>query len=155
MIRASAPLAAAATTDDPQENIPYVADYTQAHDLNWLTRLLDTQMRIPGTQVRFGLDPLLGMLPVAGDVVSLAVSSYILWRAWRMGLPKRKLARMAWNLGLDALLGALPVVGDVFDLFYRANVKNLKLIRAYQETVKHQKVSPDRVKGAPLASLRG
>ncbi len=114
-------------------------DRRRTRGLGRLTRLLDTQFRIPGTSIRIGIDPLLGLIPVGGDAISLGISGYIVWRAWRLGLPKRKIVKMLWNLGLDALLGSLPVVGDVFDFFFRANVKNLKIIRAHQEVLHGKK----------------
>ena len=76
-----------------------------------LSRLLDDSIRIPGTQARIGLDPILGLLPVAGDTVSLAVSGYIIWRAWQLDVPKQTIALMALNLLADWLIGCSVIAG--------------------------------------------
>lgn len=122
-----------------------MTDPPDIRDLELLTRLLDTRFRIPGTSFRFGIDPLIGLFPVAGDAVSLTISGYILWRAWRLGLPKGKLARMLWNLLYDALLGSLPLAGDAFDFFYKANALNLKLITTHlKDTARDEQPANDK-----------
>jgi len=99
--------------------------------LRRITRLLDTAMTIPGTGIRFGLDPLLGLIPGGGDLVSLLMSGFVLHQARRLGLPRHVMARMVMNVGLDALVGAVPLLGDVFDVAFKANVRNLRLIEEH------------------------
>ncbi len=100
--------------------------------LDGLTYYLDQFFRIPGTQIRFGLDPVIGFLfPGAGDAISNVLSGYMIWRSIRYGLPKIVVARMVFNVGLDYVLGSVPVIGDLFDFGFKANQKNLNLIKKY------------------------
>jgi len=96
-----------------------------------LARVLDSAVRIPGTEIRFGLDALLGLLPAGGDVVGAALSATIVLAAARRGAPASLLARMTANLVMDALIGALPLVGDLADIGWRANVRNVELLESY------------------------
>jgi hypothetical protein len=93
-----------------------------------LANLLDTRFTIPGTRIRFGLDPLLGLVPGFGDTISLILSLVIVAEARDRGVGMAVIARMIFNCALDWLVGLVPVVGDVFDLFYKANVRNLRLL---------------------------
>lgn len=93
-----------------------------------LAKLLDSAFTIPGTKFRVGLDPLLGLIPVVGDLAGMLAGSYILAVAARMGVSKAVLARMLVNIGADAVAGSVPVVGDVLDAAWRANVKNAALL---------------------------
>ena len=90
---------------------------------------MDTVFRIPGLNWRFGLDPLLGLIPVVGDTLSSFVSLYILAIASRQGVSRITLARMALNIAVDWLLGAVPFVGDVFDVWWKGNQRNVRLLR--------------------------
>jgi hypothetical protein len=99
--------------------------------LRRMTRLLDTSLGIPGTKIRFGLDPLLGLIPGGGDLVSLLMSGYVLHQARRLGLPRHLMTRMIMNVGIDAVAGAVPLVGDLFDVAFKANVRNMKLIEEH------------------------
>ena len=96
-----------------------------------LSRLLDEQFRIPGTTQRVGLDGLLGLIPGVGDAVGALLSTYILYEAIRLGVPKTVLLRMVANIGIDTVGGAIPVVGDIFDIAWKANKKNAALLHAY------------------------
>jgi hypothetical protein len=93
-----------------------------------LARLLDRSFRIPGTSLRFGLDPLLGLLPVGGDVLAALGSGYILYVAWVNGAPGGVIGRMLLNVLLDALVGSVPVVGDLFDAGWQANARNVAML---------------------------
>ena len=93
-----------------------------------IARLLDTAFRIPGTNIRFGLDGILGLIPGVGDVAGAALSGYVILTAARAGAPNTLLARMLANVGLDALVGAVPLLGDLFDVAFRANVRNAALL---------------------------
>lgn len=94
-------------------------------------RLLDDLVRVPGTRIGIGLDPLLNLIPIAGDAVGTAMSAYLLVTAVRMGVPKRVLARMLLNIGIDALVGAIPVLGQAFDFVWKANSLNMTLLERY------------------------
>lgn len=98
-----------------------------------LSVLLDSAVTIPGTNVKIGLDPILGLLlPELGDTLTAAVSLTLLGVAFRERVPKLVLARMLINIAIDALLGAIPVLGDVFDFAFRSNEKNLALIERHR-----------------------
>jgi len=92
--------------------------------------VLDESVRIPGTTIRVGLDPIVGLLPVAGDVATAVCSLYIVAEAVRLGVPKRTVVRLLANIAVDAVLGSVPVVGDLFDAYWKANVKNAELVAA-------------------------
>lgn len=99
--------------------------------LTWLVGLMDSAFVIPGTKFRFGLDPLIGMIPVAGDVIGGLVSAFIVVRCRTLRLPGIVLVRMALNVIINALVGAIPAVGDLFSLWFRSNERNLDLARGY------------------------
>lgn len=96
-----------------------------------LARVLDSAVRIPGTQIRFGLDSVIGLIPGVGDLSGAALSGYIILSAARLGVPRTVLARMMLNLGIDTLVGTIPLLGDVFDLGFRANTRNATLLDKY------------------------
>jgi hypothetical protein len=98
--------------------------------LRELSRLFDSSIRVPGTDYRIGLDPILGLLPVLGDVPGATVSAYIVAEAAAMGVPRETLVRMGVNLLVDATLGSFPVVGDLFDAVWKANDRNVALLEA-------------------------
>jgi hypothetical protein len=98
-----------------------------------LARAMDSIVAIPGTKVRVGFDALLGLVPVVGDVVSQAISSYIIWEARRLGVSRLTMARMIGNSLVDMSIGAVPVLGDAFDVAFRANMRNLALLKAEME----------------------
>lgn len=99
--------------------------------LELLARAMDSAIVIPGTDIRFGLDAVVGLVPGVGDAISAAVSSYLIWEAKKLGAPKWLIARMVGNTLLDATVGAIPVLGDAFDVAFRANVKNMALLRRH------------------------
>lgn len=94
-------------------------------------RLLDDLVRVPGTKIGVGLDPLINLIPIAGDAVGTAMSAYLLVTAVRMGVPKRVIARMLLNIGIDALVGAIPIIGQAFDFVWKANALNMTLLERY------------------------
>jgi hypothetical protein len=96
-----------------------------------LARLLDRSIRVPGTSFRFGLDPVLGLLPVGGDVIAAVGSGYILYVAWRNGAPAPMLRRMLVNVAVDTLVGSVPVLGDLFDAGWKANSRNLGMLEEW------------------------
>jgi hypothetical protein len=96
-----------------------------------LSRVLDAAIRIPGTDIRVGLDPILGLIPGLGDWAGALGSGYILLRAANLGVARATLLRMAANIGVDFVAGSVPVLGDIFDLGWRANERNMALLRAH------------------------
>ena len=101
-----------------------------------LARLMDGAFVIPGTNVRMGLDALLGLVPVAGDVISGLISTYLIYEARQLGAPRLLIARMIANTLLDTSVGAIPVLGDAFDLLFRANMKNIALLQRHLDQQK-------------------
>ncbi len=101
--------------------------------LRRLAHVMDTALRIPGTRIRFGADSALGLVPGAGDVIGLGISAFALMEAVRLGAPPRLIARMVGNVAIDTGLGAIPVAGDIFDLLFKSNTRNLKLLLEHFE----------------------
>jgi hypothetical protein len=93
-----------------------------------MEKVLEGAFTVPGTTKSFGLDAIVGLVPVAGDVISAALGLYIVWEARNLGMSKFRLARMLANVGFDTAVGAIPVAGDVFDFLFRSNSRNLKMI---------------------------
>lgn len=96
-----------------------------------LARALDSAVRIPGTNMRFGLDAVIGLVPGLGDVAGAAMGSYLVLLGSRLGAPKPVLARMVFNVVLDTLAGVIPVAGDLFDVAWKANTRNMALLERY------------------------
>jgi uncharacterized protein DUF4112 len=96
-----------------------------------LATLLDTVFIIPGTNVRFGADALIGLVPGIGDTITTALSAYIVYEAYQLGVPHHVLARMIANVAFDSVTGVVPVAGDVLDVFWRANRRNMRLLREH------------------------
>ncbi len=101
--------------------------------LNRYATLLDARFRVPGTRIRFGLDPIIGLLPGVGDLLGLALSLYVVVEAIRLGVSKHVLFKMLRNVALEALVGVVPVLGDVFDIAFKANLRNTALLKGYIE----------------------
>jgi hypothetical protein len=97
--------------------------------LERLAMTLDSAWSLPGTRFRFGADSLIGLIPGVGDMVTLGLSGYLVMEARRLGAPPAMLRRMAINVGLDAAIGAVPVLGDAFDVVFKANRRNMALLR--------------------------
>ncbi len=100
--------------------------------LRTLSRVLDDLVRIPGTRFRFGLDPIIGLVPGLGDAAGAVFSAVILLAGVRLGAPPVVLLRMAGNIALDAIVGAIPVLGDAFDFGFKANRRNLALLERWE-----------------------
>jgi hypothetical protein len=92
---------------------------------------LDTSIRIPGTGRRIGLDPLLGLVPWAGDAIGALLSAYLVWESARLGATRGMVARMLLNVAVETVVGVIPVAGDVFDAVWKANSRNLRLLEGY------------------------
>jgi hypothetical protein len=104
------------------------SDITRARAL---ARALDSAIGIPGTQVRFGLDPILGLVPGAGDIAGAMLSAYIVLIAANKGAPRPVIWRMLGNIAVDTALGSVPILGDVFDVAYKSNMRNVELLERY------------------------
>jgi hypothetical protein len=96
-----------------------------------LERVLERAFTVPGINRQFGLDALVGLVPVAGDLVGAAMGLYLVWEARNLGMSKWQLARMTANVGFDTAIGAIPIAGDVLDFLFRSNSRNLKIIRKH------------------------
>ena len=93
--------------------------------------MLEGLFVIPGTNRRVGIDSLVGLIPVVGDIATAAMGAWIVWEARNLGMSKWQLTRMAANVGIDTLVGAIPFAGDLFDFLYKSNSKNLRIIRRH------------------------
>ena len=98
-----------------------------------LARLLDEAVRVPGTNIRFGLDAILGLIPGAGDVAGGILSAFMILQAGRLGAPRSVLARMVMNVAIDSIVGAVPILGDLFDVGWKSNTRNAALLERYAE----------------------
>jgi Domain of unknown function (DUF4112) len=96
-----------------------------------MEQLLERSFHIPGTKIPIGLDSIIGLVPVLGDIVTAAMGAYMVWEARNLGMSKFQLIRMTANVGIDTILGAVPLVGDAFDFIWRSNSKNLRIIRKH------------------------
>jgi len=101
--------------------------------LEALAKVMDSAFLIPGTNVRMGFDALIGLVPVLGDLVSQAISSYLIWEAKRIGVSRLTLWRMIGNSAIDTVVGFIPFAGDAFDVAFRSNARNVAILRAYLE----------------------
>lgn len=110
--------------------------------LEALERLLERSFTLPGIHLPIGLDAIIGLIPVFGDVLMAALGSYFIWEAKRLGLPRWQIWRMATHIAIDGVLGAIPLAGDVFDMVYRSNTRNLNIILRHLER-QHRKAPSD------------
>lgn len=96
-----------------------------------IAKLLDTAIGIPGTKFRIGLDPILGLIPGGGDLVGAAISAYMIYLATSFGLEKSKVNQMIKNIALETTVGFVPIVGDLFDVYFKANIRNLDILEQH------------------------
>jgi hypothetical protein len=129
-----------------KESGPDVSDSVARISL--LAHVLDSAITIPGTNRTIGIDPLLGLIPVIGDAVSAALSSYIVWEAKQLGIPRWKLARMIGNIAADTAVGAVPLIGDLFDMGFKANKRNLRIVLDHLE--KTGRLAPKVIDGTAV-----
>ena len=108
-----------------------VSDQRGLELLRRWARIFDSQFRIPGTQIRFGIDPILGLVPGVGDLASPVLSLFMIWQGARLRVPKVVLLRMVFNAMIDALSGVVPVLGDLFDFGFKATERNLGLLERH------------------------
>jgi hypothetical protein len=115
-----------------------------------VARLMDSLFAIPGTRIRLGFDATLGLVPVVGDLLAQAISTYIIWEAHQLGVGKLTLMGMLGNTLIDTAIGSVPIAGDAFDVAFRANMKNLRLLQKHLEKRGYQPTfgtGPARSKG--------
>jgi len=96
-----------------------------------MERLLERSFTIPGIRMPVGLDAVAGLVPVLGDLLAAGLGAYLVWEASNLGLPRWKLWRMAGNVAFDSAIGAVPVAGDLFDLLFRSNSRNLRIVKRH------------------------
>jgi hypothetical protein len=99
--------------------------------LEALAKLLDMAFVLPGTNVRYGIDGIIGLIPVIGDIITTAISLWLVREARALGVPWHITVRMLGNVALDGVVGAVPVVGDAFDVMFRANIRNMRMLRRW------------------------
>jgi len=114
-----------ATVDDDSTASTSAASVERLRQLAWL---IDNAFRLPGTRFRFGLNSIIGLLPVGGDAVLGVISLYIVYEATKLGLPRSKIKRMLTNISIEVIGGSVPIVGDLLDMALQANVRNLAII---------------------------
>jgi hypothetical protein len=126
------------TNSYARDSFAYGFDFTRSRSreervarLDALATLLDTAFILPGTNVRFGFDALIGLVPGIGDAITTAISLYIVHEARQLGAPVHLILRMLANVAVDGFVGAVPLVGDAFDVLWRANRRNVWLLREW------------------------
>ena len=112
-----------------------------------IAKLLDTAIGIPGTKIRFGLEPILGLIPGGGDLITAAISGYMIYLATSFGLEKSEILKMIKNVAIDTAIGSVPVVGDLFDAYFKSNIRNLEILENHiaKTEVKSQVSEPEKV----------
>jgi hypothetical protein len=110
-------------------------------DIQWIENLsiwMDSKFRLPGTDIRFGLDPLIGLVPFVGEMTTFVISSALVLSMAKYGASRKVIVLMVLNVLLDALIGSIPIVGNIFDFTYRANQRNVRLLKRHYEEGKYQ-----------------
>jgi hypothetical protein len=118
-----------------------VKQSTNPHSLKLVedvARFLDSQFIIPGTNIKFGLDPILSLIPVLGDFLTFLISCALIYSMYNQGASRKVVIKMMMNSTLDAVVGAVPLIGTFFDIFYRSNDRNVKLLKEHYYEGKHQ-----------------
>ena len=115
------------------EQLPDVSRDPQAvrNRVEAMEKVLERAFVIPGINKPIGLDSLIGLIPVVGDIATALMGAYIVWEGKNLGMSKLQLSRMAANIGIDTALGAIPLAGDLFDFLWRSNSRNLKIVRKH------------------------
>ena len=114
---------------------------TPIPELQWIDKiayLMDSQFRIPGTRFRFGLDPVLGLFPLVGDVIGYSISAILVLAMARHGVSGKVIVLMIGNILLDVIVGSIPILGNIFDFFYKANNRNIGLLKKHYHEGKYQ-----------------
>ena len=114
------------------------ADNRQLRHLETLAKVMDNQFRLPGTNFRFGLDAIIGLIPGAGDLATFGISGFMLIIMARNGASGAVLAKMILNVLIDTLIGSIPIIGDAFDFGFKSNTKNIRLMKEHYLEGRHQ-----------------
>ena len=101
--------------------------------LDAISKLLDVAFIVPGTNIRYGIDGLIGLIPVVGDIITTAISLWLVREARALGAPWHITARMLGNVALDGVVGLVPIAGDAFDVMFRANVRNVRMLKRWMD----------------------
>jgi hypothetical protein len=144
------------TTPEPEILRPRFgggSDFFSDRNLDVLSHLLDDFLRIPGTQIRFGLDGIIGLIPGVGDVIGAMASWIIILAAWLRGVPRVTLLRMLANVAIETVVGTVPILGDAFDIAWKANRKNFALLERSVGSIPVYKA--DAVAGVTSVPSRG
>jgi hypothetical protein len=123
------------------------------NSLRSLQRLLDEAFHVPGTRLRFGLDPIIGLIPWVGDVLTAVLSCAMVVQAHHMRLPRVVQLRMLLNIGIDMLIGVVPLAGDVADAFWKSNTRNLALLEAHAAEVRPARIADWLFVGGVLLTI--
>ncbi|MBC8134062.1 MAG: DUF4112 domain-containing protein [Deltaproteobacteria bacterium] len=121
------------TTFTPFIELLTERDLADTSDIRQLADWLDTRFAIPGTNIRFGFDSVIGLVPGIGDLITTVLGAYIIVRARELGAPPLLIARMIANLLIDSVVGIVPVFGDIFDLAFKSHVRNVRLLMRFLE----------------------
>lgn len=108
------------------------------HWVDQVARLMDSQFRLPGTNFRFGLDPILGFIPVVGELGTFAISAALILTMIRHGVSRKVVVLMVLNIVLDTVVGSIPVIGNLFDFAYKSNERNVRLLRSHYHEGRYQ-----------------
>ncbi len=108
-----------------------IQQFKNLQKIRKIANLLDTAIGIPGTKIRFGLDPILGLFPGGGDLVSAVISGYMIYLAASFGLEQSKIFKMIRNVAIETAIGSVPIVGDIFDAYFKANLRNLEILESH------------------------
>ncbi|MGI4022407.1 MAG: DUF4112 domain-containing protein [Janthinobacterium lividum] len=123
------------------EQIKVLKEVNLTGKLKWVERiayLLDEKFTVPGTKFKFGIDPVINLIPVAGDISGFVVAASLVWVMARHGVSRKVLILMVLNVMLDAVIGAIPLIGQVFDFYYKSNSRNIKLLKEHYQEGKHE-----------------
>ena len=96
-----------------------------------IAKLLDSAVGIPGTKIRFGIEPILGLIPGGGDLITALISAYTIYLATSFGLEKQEIFKMIKNVAIDTAFGSIPVAGDLFDAYFKSNIRNLEILEKH------------------------
>lgn len=123
------------------ENSSHYTRTPRSENLKWvdqIVQLMDNQFRVPGTNFRFGLDPILGFFPVVGDFASFGVSAMLVLTMARHGASSKLVVLMLLNSSIDFIIGSIPILGNIFDFYFKANQRNVRMLRQFYEEGKYQ-----------------
>lgn len=115
--------------------------HSHPQDMKWIegfAKMMDSKFLIPGTKIRFGIDPILSLFPVFGDLLTYIISGALIYTMHTQGASRKVVIKMILNSTLDTVIGVIPIVGTVFDIFYRSNDRNVKLLKEHYFEGKHQ-----------------